>query len=372
MPFDLGTRLQLLVGPTVPLPASYDVVDAVRSIEVRTSDAGRDGFQITFAIGRDTPLGSNLLTLGTFEPLARLIIIVIHEGRPQVLIDGLVTDHQVVPSNRPGEAQLFVTGTDLGLRLDLEQKDRQWKNRADFMIVGEILEDYLQLGLVPRITPTTDYPVETLRMPSQQGTDLQYIQALARNNGFVFYLEPTPVPGVVTAYWGPENRLGLPQPALSMNMGPFTNVDQPLHFRFDSLRGTAPRVTITDPVFGVRIPISLPNFTTVPLASKPSPALRTTLPRDTAGADTSQALSRGLSEVASGADAVTATGQCDVDRYGAILRPRSLVGVRGAGFDYDGTWYTRAVEYRIAPGSFTQSFTLIREGRGALVPLVVP
>src|SRR5262245_12701325 len=136
MPFDLGTRLQLLVGPTVPVPASYDVVDAVRSLEINTSDSGRDGFQITFAIGYDTPLGSNLLTQGTFEPLARVIVMVLHGGRPQVLIDGLVTDHQVMPSNRPGEAQLTVTGTDIGLRLDLEQKDRIWKNRADFMIVG--------------------------------------------------------------------------------------------------------------------------------------------------------------------------------------------------------------------------------------------
>jgi hypothetical protein len=370
--FDLGTRLLLLVGPTVPLPASYDVVDAIRSIEVRASDAGRDGFQITFAIGRDTPLGSNLLNLGTFEPLTRVVVMVLHEGRPMVLVDGLVTDHQVVPSNRPGEAQLHVTGTDIGLRLDLQEKDRQWKNRADFMIVTEILTEYLQYGLVPRVTPTSDFPVETLRIPSQQGTDLQYIQALARRNGFVFYLEPTPVPGVVTAYWGPENRLGLPQPALSMNMGPFTNVDEPLHFRYDALRGTAPQVTITDPVFGLRIPVPLPSFTTVPLATKPSPALRTTLPRDTAGVDTSQAISRGLSELAAGADAVVATGTCDVDRYGAILRPRGLVGVRGAGFDYDGTWYTRSVDYRIAPGSFTQSFTLIREGRGAFPPLVVP
>jgi hypothetical protein len=370
--FDLGTRLQLLVGPTVPLPASFDVVDALRTVEISTSDSGNDGFQLTFAIGQDTPLGSNLLTMGTFEPLNRVVVMVLHEGRPHVLSDGLVTDQQVVPSNRPGETQLHVTGVDIGLRLDLEEKNRRWANRADFMIVGEILLEYAQYGIVPSITPTTDFPIETLRVPSQQGTDLQYVQELARRNGFVFYLETTPAPGVVTAYWGPENRLGFPQPALSMNMGPFTNVDQPLHFRYDALRGTAPQVTITDPVLGLRIPIPLPNITTVPLATRPSPALRTTLPRDTAGSDTSQAISRGLSELASGADAVTATGQVQLDRYGAILRPRSLVGVRGAGYDYDGTWYTRSVTYRIERGKFDQSFTLIREGRGAFPPLVMP
>lgn len=372
MIFDLGTRLQLLVGPTIPLPASFEVVDAIRSIDIRTSDGGRDGFQITFAIGRDTPLGSNLLTFGTFEPLTRVIVMVVHEARPYVLIDGLVTDHQVVPSNRPGDAQLHVTGVDIGLKLDLREKSKTWANRADFMIVSEILLEYLQYGIVPRVTPTSDFPIETLRTPSQQGTDFAYIRELAARNGFVFYLETTPVPGVVTAHWGPEVRLGIPQPALSMNMGPFTNVDQPLHFRHDAMRGTAPEVTITEPNTGVRIPVPLPNFTTVPLAARPSPALRTTLPRDTAGATTSQALTRGMSELATGANAVEASGQVDLTRYGTILKPRSLVGVRGAGFDYDGTWYVRSVDYHIERGRFTQSFGLAREGRGAFPPLVVP
>jgi hypothetical protein len=370
--FDLGTRLQLLMGPSIPLPASFDVVDALRSIDVRTSDAGQDGFQMTFAIGRDTPLGSNLLTMGTFEPLTRVIVMVLHNAFPHVLIDGLVTDQQVVPSNRPGESQLTVTGVDIALQLDLQEKSKTWTNRADFMIVNEILLEYLQYGFVPRVTPTTDFPIETMRTPSQQGTDLNYIRELARRNGFVFYVEPTPIPGVVTAHWGPEVRLGVPQPALSMNMGPFTNVDEPIHFRYDAMRGTAPEVTITEPNTGVRIPIPLPNFTTVPLSTRPSQALRTTLPRDTAGATTSQAISRGISELASGSNSVEATGRVQLDRYGTILKARSLVGVRGAGFDYDGTWYIKSVDYHIERGKFTQSFGLAREGRGALPPLVVP
>ena len=94
----------------------------------------------------------------------------------------------------------------------------------------------------------------------------------------VYPFETTPVPGVVMAHWGPEVRVGFPQPALTMNMGPFTNVDQPLHFRYDAMQGTAPAVTITEPNTGIRIPIPLPNFTTVPLALRPSQALRTTLP----------------------------------------------------------------------------------------------
>jgi hypothetical protein len=265
-----------------------------------------------------------------------------------------------------------VTGVDISLRLNRKEKSRTWSNRADFMIVTEILLDYMQYGIMPRVTPTTDFHIGVFETPSQQGTDLAYIRELARRNGFVFYMEPTPVPGIVTAHWGPEMRLGLPQRALTMNMGPFTNVDQPIHFRYDAMQATAPEIKITEPNTGIRIPIPLPNFTTMPLALLPSQALRTTLPRDTAGSTTAQALARGLSELASGANSVTATGQCDLERYGAILRSRSIVGVRGAGFDYDGLWYVRSVDYHIERDKFTQSFSLAREGRGALVPMVVP
>ena len=36
--------------------------------------------------------------------------------------------------------------------------------------------------------------------------------------GYVFYLEPGPAPGTSKAYWGPEIRVGEPQPALTANM----------------------------------------------------------------------------------------------------------------------------------------------------------
>jgi hypothetical protein len=54
------------------------------------------------------------------------------------------------------------------------------------------------------------------------------------------------------------------------------------------------------------------------------------------------------------------------------LRARGLVGVRGAGFAYDGNYFVRSVTHDIARGSYTQSFTLSREGTGALLPVVLP
>ena len=63
-------------------------------------------------------------------------------------------------------------------------------------------------------------------------------------------------------------------------------------------------------------------------------------------------------------------------RYGAVLRPRGLVGLRGAGWSHDGLWYVRRVVHDLAPGSYRQAFTLARDGlrldrpAGGPVPLM--
>ena len=47
---DLGVRLQLFIGPTVPLPAPYAVMDALIDLEVTNKDQERDGFQMKFSL----------------------------------------------------------------------------------------------------------------------------------------------------------------------------------------------------------------------------------------------------------------------------------------------------------------------------------
>ncbi len=68
-----------------------------------------------------------------------------------------------------------------------------------------------------------------------EDTDLSYIQQLANDAGYVFYIEPGPAPGTNTAYWGPQVRIGIPQPALNVNMDTWTNVES-LNFRYQPQR----------------------------------------------------------------------------------------------------------------------------------------
>jgi len=59
-------------------------------------------------------------------------------------------------------------------------------------------------------------------------------------------------------------------------------------------------------------------------------------------------------------------------RYGDLLRPRGIVGLRGAGFTHDGLYYVKSVSHTISKGQYKQRFTLTREGTGALTPVVIP
>jgi len=369
----LGIRLQLLIGrPDVPLPAPYEVVDSLISLSVTNNDRERDGFQMEFSLGRVSLLEYGLLRSGFLDPSNRVIILVTFGALPQVLIDGIIHDHQVIPSNEPGRSTLRVTGEDISVKLSFEDQNDTHPNQSDSDIVSKILAG---AGFVPQVRQTNDTPSENERVPTQQCSNLKYVRQLAQRNGFVFYVEPTDVPGVNVAYWGPENRQGQPQPPLTMNMGPLTNVDAPIHFHFDALGPTEPEVSILDPFTKLEIQIPAPSSLLPSLTSNPAKALRKTLSRDTANLSFAQALLQAGTSVSEGSDVLEATGEVDAARYGRALRARRLVNVCGAGQSYDGTYYVQQVIHnirRFPRAEYKQSFTLRRDGRGASGTSVVP
>lgn len=367
----LGARLILLLGKTLPLPASPAVMNAIDRIEV-TNDADQgDGFQMTFTLSKGPLMDYTLLQSGAVDLFNRVVIAVAFGAVPEVIIDGVITHHQLAPSNEPGQSTLTVTGKDLSLLLDLEEKNEAYPNQPDWIIVSQLLGAYAQYGIVPTPTPTTDVPIELERIPRQHETDLTFIERMARRNGYVFYIEPL-LPGTSTAYWGPENRLSLPQPALTANMGAATNVEQ-ISFTADALAPVETEGATIEPITKTTIPLpSLPPLRVPPLSAAPLPARRKVQLRDTGNRNVAQAALASVAETTGTPDPVTGTGSLDSKRYGHALRARKLVGVRGVGLTYDGFYFVRRVTHEIKHGQYKQSFTISRDGTGTLTPFVVP
>jgi hypothetical protein len=365
----LGVRVLLLVGDTVPLPPPQAVTGALTAAQVTTGGDDGDGFQLTFAAPRDGVMDYSIIR--TLAPFKRVVVAVSFGLVPQVLIDGVITHQQFTPSEEPGGSTLTVSGRDVSQMLDLEEKNEAFPNQPDFVIANRVLAPYARYGMVPRTTPTSVVPLMLQLIPRQAETDLAFLRRLATRNGFVFYVEPLTI-GVSQAYWGPENRLGMPQPALTLGMGGASNV-RGLHFTQDGLAPVGAEGSILEPTLGVTLPIPpLPSLRVPPLSARPLSARRTRLMRETANASAPRAALTALSASSAAPDAVTAEGEVDSARYGHALRARKLVSVRGVGNSYGGSWYVRSVTHDITPGDYRQRFTLSRDGTGALLPVVRP
>ncbi|HZS09150.1 MAG TPA: hypothetical protein VFD58_30225 [Blastocatellia bacterium] len=368
-------NLTLMIGPAVPVPVPQAVLDALTSVTV-VSAAGEaeSGFELQFTLSNRSPLHTLfLLAGGSMIPFMRVIIIATISGTPHVLMDGVVTNTETTPGGDAGHSTLVVRGKDLTAVMDfIDFSGLPYPAMPYAVRVLLILAKYAALGIVPLVIPAIveDLPIPTERIPRHQGKDLGYVRWLARRAGYVFYIEPGPAPGVNVAYWGPEIKVGVPQPALNINMDAHTNVES-LQFRFDKETKTLPIVLIQEEKSKVVIPIPIPDITPLnpPLGLIPPIPPKIEMIK-AAPSNVPEAIMRGLTEAARTADAVTGTGALDVLRYGRPLKARGLVGVRGAGTAFDGLYFVSRVTHKIKRGEYKQSFELKRNGLISTFPKV--
>lgn len=371
-----GITLQLYIGPLVPIPAPKVVMDALTEASVTINDVGQSGFQLSFTLSTRSPLQTFfLLTGGSPINILRVIIVVIVSGTPNVIMDGVVTNHQILPGQDASHATLSVTGEDLSVLMDkVDFSGMPFPATPAEGRVALLLSKYSSLGLVPLIVPSIliDVPIPTSQIPTQDGTDLDYIKELAERVGYVFYLDPGPAPGVNIAYWGPQIKVGVPQRALNINMDAHTNVES-LSFSFNNNLNTIPTVyhydELTKSVWRVPIPPITPLNPPLGLIP-PIPSRLKPVSDDLSKRPLPQAIMIGLAKASQWAEAVSGKGELDVVRYGSPLKARQLVGVRGAGMAYDGLYYVKSVTHKIKPGEYKQSFDLSRNGLVSTLPQV--
>ena len=372
-----GLHLTLMIGPAVPIPAPQSVIDSITSVQV-TSGRDRSGFQITFAVSKKSTLLTTMLPAGYFDPMiTRVIVIVTLGGLPNVLMDGLVTRQELQPSNDPGQSTLTITGEDLSVAMDVVEKVMPYPSVPDVAKINLALAPYMLLGIVPVVIPPIISTVKAITdgYESQvMQTDLEYIRGLASRCGYVFYVEPGPLPGQSIAYFGPDIRIPIPQPALSVNMDAHSNVES-LSFSLDGLAKKVRIYTILDPItHKIPIPIPVPNINVFkpPLGARPTPPAKVEFAKDVAQLQPDEAARGILGFLMKNSDAINASGTLDVLRYGRVLRSRLLVGVRGAGLAYDGMYYVDSVTHNVKRGEYKESFALSRDGLISITPRVLP
>jgi len=369
-----GVQLSLYIGP-VPVPAPQAVVESLVFAKVETgSGDAQSGFELTFELPERSPLKTLFLISGSSAlPLVRVVLAVTINGRAQSIIDGVTTNVQMIPG-QGGVSKLVVMGKDLTALMDIiELPGLPYPAMPPSLRVLVCIAKYAALGVIPMVIPSViDFPpIPVQQIPQQRGSDYAYVKRLAEDVGYVFYMEPGPTPGTSKAYWGPEIRVGEPQPSLTANMDAQTNVEE-LSFNFDKERKAMPIVFFQESASKAPIGLPIPDITPLnpPLGIVPPLPPRIVKLEDAAHLPPAQALMRGIAWAGQHSDSVFGNGRLDVAKYGRLLKSRQLVGVRGAGTPYDGLYYVKSVTHEIERGSYKQSFSLARNGLISTLPSV--
>jgi hypothetical protein len=191
--------------------------------------------------------------------------------------------------------------------------------------------------------------------------------------------------GVNVGYWGPPPRMLPPLAVLDVAVGAGNDVDR-FQAEYDALKP----VTIAGLVMQAEIPpyepvpvVTLIGERLPPLATdpalKPGDDLLLMGRRELWQRDDLDPLTAAIQAQAetdlSTDEVVTATVDVTTSRVGTVVQAPGVVGIRGAGLDYDGLYYLKSATHRISLFSdeqydYTQSLTLTREGVGTTTPFL--
>ncbi|MGY2134459.1 hypothetical protein ACW9KT_19685 [Hymenobacter sp. HD11105] len=371
-----GYYLTLLLGPGHLLPpaASPAALEAFTEATVTTRDDGTSAFQLSFQISNRSPLHTSFLLAGqTVHFHYRVLVIVTLNGTPTVLMDGIVTHHEIKPDASSGQSLVTISGEDLLVLLDKKDNSgKSFKATAREARVGQLIRKYAEYGIEPFVmaSPLVDVSNANHRIPSQQGTDRAYIKSLAEEVGYDFYLSYGPTPGQSVAYWGPRPTGVSPQPPLNINMDAHTNVES-LSFGFDNdQKATLVTYTYDEQTKDIQVePITPDTSLTPALGTLPPNATRSRPVSDElAKYSLAKAQMIGRAKAARQAEVIGGQGELNVLRYGRILQARQPVGVRGAGSSFDGLYYVKSVTHTLRRGSYKQTFDLTRSELGTSTP----
>ena len=408
----MPTELTLNIGPDPPEAAGLSVIRALRQVEVTRTNSVPSGFQLTFGAVRydpryeaseedDSQTEWPLLKDDTLKPFNRVQVLVsIDEAADQVLIDGFITRQEINVDAEKGST-LVLTGEDVSVKMDLFEISAEYQELTTSATVSQILGKYSSLGITAEVKAPEGESAPTDYVPQQNCTDRYYLQILAAQNGFDFYLKPGTKAGKNTAYWGPPIANKSPQPdpqtALIAEMGERNNV-RSLSLSYDALAPTLAYAQVLDlsknPAESAPVAIGSatqkPNLSTggaIPsspagsgLAQNPtsfSSNLKTLGVRgrlaNYAGYPLAEAKTLAQAKTnLSVIEVVKIEGELDTSRYGVVLDVPGLVDVLGIGTQYGGTYAVKEVTHRLEFGGenwqYAQKFVLTRGGLGYKSP----
>ena len=131
------------------------------------------------------------------DPGSEMSILVPTDNGTHCLVKGPVTGQRIHFQHGGAGSTLEVQGMDNSITMGREAKSHVWAGLKDSDAVAAILGDY---GFIPDVEATSAGHYEDKHALIQRNSDLQFVQQLARRNGYLFWLSCDEY-GVQTAHF---------------------------------------------------------------------------------------------------------------------------------------------------------------------------
>jgi len=338
-----------------PLPEP--LLLALKEIEIETSTDEASIFRLRFELSRSALGDWDVLQIDLFQPRTPIRIGVYLGLLPETIINGYVREAHLDNRNQPGQSTLEVVGMDATSTL-MNQQDKvmPWPNMPDFAIAAAIFGQY---AIIPATVPTPPSRTIVQTTTIQRATDIRFVKQLAKRNSYECYVQPDPILGLDTGYFGPPRTTMPPQGVLSVDFGIVTNTEN-FSVRYDMLQPTSVLATALDPTTKAPLPGIAPAALEPPMGLLPTllrlipPPIARPAGADAANATELMTNSRSIANRSS--RAIRGTGEVDGLKLGRVLRPGLPVAVRGAGLEHSGYYYVTRVKHTLSGDKYTQHF----------------
>lgn len=292
----------------------------------------------------------------------KLTVSVRVEDEEQELVSGYVTHLRTNIAPAEEGSYVEILGMDATCLMALGEKIKDWPGKSDSDIAREIFQSY---GLGAEVDETGVTREEAINTAMQRETDIQFLKRMARRNGFDCFVKEG------KGYFRKPVLTDPPHPTLAAHFGEETTLTS-FEAKADALRPTRVAshqfdfIAKEPQVATVEASALRPLGRDVALSLTPPEGVESRLFVKHAVATTvaeMQNLGGALLEEAGWF--VEAKGEVDTSVYGAVLRARGLVAVKGVGEAFSGLYYLTNVRHVFGGDRYIQHF---RGRRNALAP----
>lgn len=331
------------------------LADAVAMVEVEERMGQAATYRLHYAADisdGDLPL----LTESKLDVGSELAVNVPIDSGKDCLIKGPVTGQYIQLKHGGAGSVIEVRGSDKSIVMDREAKSSIWSG-TDSDAVTAITATY---SLVPDIDTTSASHFEDKHTLIQRSSDLQFVQQLARRNGFLFWITCDEF-GIETAHFKRPAVEEVTDTELVINFDS-PNIEQ-LDIEWNIERPTS--------VSALQLDLNLLSDIDGNVEATPLPLLASqgisaisnetrsqylTAPSD----DNGDLTARGEGALIESGWFIRATCQVNFEVLGSLVRANTVINLRGAGSRHSGRYYVSAVRHIIDSAAHKMEVELLR------------